>query len=187
MIKDGLSEKDALAALTTHAADRLGISQIAGTLQRGKMAHIVMTTAPLFDEKSKIKSVIIDGTMHKYDVSQKKKKKEGESGEKIDIAGLWNYTIEIPGMASSGTMTITPNDDVYDIIITNSQSPDQPAEASGVELEGDKMVYDFQLDAGGLTITVSNNITFDGDTMEGTVSVADFGSFEITGTRVDPK
>jgi len=80
MVKGGLSEKGALAALTTNPASLLGISSMAGTVEQGKIANIFITDKPYFEEKSKIKYVIMDGVV-KENKEEKKKKK----------SGIWHY------------------------------------------------------------------------------------------------
>ena len=82
LITDGLSEKDALSALTTQAAKSIGISDIAGTIEKGKLGNLVIATKPIFDEKSKIKMVMIDGKLHEYEVKEKKKKKEANKAKR---------------------------------------------------------------------------------------------------------
>ncbi len=186
LVKDGLSEKDALSALTTQAASAIGISDIAGTIERGKMGNLVIATQPIFDEKSKIKMVMIDGHIHEYEVKEKKKKSASD-GEDIDPTGTWDYTIEIPGMSASGTMTITKNGEDYEAEMTSNQNPGEVAEAKEVELDGSDMSFSFSLPAGGMDLTIESDLTFDGDTFEGTVSVGDFGSFDITGSKSDPE
>ncbi|TVP53255.1 MAG: amidohydrolase, partial [Mongoliibacter sp.] len=58
MIENGLSEKGALAALTSNAASILGIEKFAGTLEKGKLANLVIMTDPIFSEEAQIKHVV---------------------------------------------------------------------------------------------------------------------------------
>ncbi|MEP6734724.1 MAG: amidohydrolase family protein [Chryseolinea sp.] len=81
MIKAGLSEDAALAALTINAAQALGLSDRLGTLDAGKVANIVISHKPYFDEKAKVKYVFIDGKIFEtgppvVDKSDKDKKSE---------------------------------------------------------------------------------------------------------------
>jgi len=71
MIENGLAPDDALAALTTDAAALLGLSATLGSIEPGKIANLVVTTAPYFEEKAEIKYVFVDGV--KYEVEHKKK------------------------------------------------------------------------------------------------------------------
>ena len=53
MIKEGLGETAALAALTTNPVAILGVQQSMGTVEKGKIANIVVTDKPYFEEKIK--------------------------------------------------------------------------------------------------------------------------------------
>jgi imidazolonepropionase-like amidohydrolase len=50
----GLSESAALAALTTTPAKMLGVSDITGSLEPGKLANFIITSGPVFQEKTVI-------------------------------------------------------------------------------------------------------------------------------------
>ncbi len=61
-IAAGLSETDALAALTVTPARLLGIEREAGTLEPGKLANIIAIEGEsLFSPKAKLKKVFVDG------------------------------------------------------------------------------------------------------------------------------
>lgn len=76
MIKAGLTEDAALAALTINAAQALGVSDRLGSLDPGKIANLVISHKPYFEEKSKVKFVFIDGALYKIDTP--KPEKQGE-------------------------------------------------------------------------------------------------------------
>jgi imidazolonepropionase-like amidohydrolase len=73
MIAAGLSEDAALAALTTTPAQLLGLSDRLGTIDAGKIANLVVSDKPYFNEKSKVRYVFVDGVMYKLDVKDAKK------------------------------------------------------------------------------------------------------------------
>jgi imidazolonepropionase-like amidohydrolase len=61
-IAAGLSETDALAALTSTPAKLLGIEREAGTLEPGKLANLIAVEGDsLFSPKAKLKKVFVDG------------------------------------------------------------------------------------------------------------------------------
>ena len=66
MVENGLPEEAALAALTTFPARALGLSRRMGTVEKGKMANLVVTKGALFDEGTKIHYVFVDG--QKFDI-----------------------------------------------------------------------------------------------------------------------
>ncbi|MBX3358204.1 MAG: amidohydrolase family protein [Phycisphaeraceae bacterium] len=63
-IRDGLTEDDALAMLTTTPARLLGVDSRMGTIEPGKAANLVVADGPLFDKKTKLHEVWIDGRRH---------------------------------------------------------------------------------------------------------------------------
>ena len=80
MIAHGLSEDVALAALTTQPAQLLGLSRMMGTVEVGKMANLVVSDQPYFEEKSKVRYVFVDGKLFEYKDSRKRK---------VLVVGMW--------------------------------------------------------------------------------------------------
>ena len=188
MVEGGLDKGTALEALTTGPASLLGISDIAGTIEGGKLGNLVMMTGPIWEEDTKIKTVFVDGTSYELEVKKKKKKEASEGDADLDLAGTWNYSIEIPGMTPKGTLIFTKSGDGYDITVTSNQNPGEDVEGEEIEIDGSNVTFTFSMEAGpGMSISVENSLDFDGDSFEGTVSVSDFGSFDITGTKASPE
>jgi imidazolonepropionase-like amidohydrolase len=61
VITAGLKADDALAALTKNAATIAGVDRRLGSLEAGKLGHVVVMTAPFSDERAKVKYVLVDG------------------------------------------------------------------------------------------------------------------------------
>lgn len=74
MISHGLTTDIALAALTTIPAEILGLSNSMGTVEKGKMANLVISKGPIFSESSKIKFVFVDGQKFELEEEEAKKK-----------------------------------------------------------------------------------------------------------------
>ena len=60
-VRGGMEEEEALAAITSHAAEIAGLSRRVGTLTPGKDADIVVTSGHPLDWKSTVQAVFIDG------------------------------------------------------------------------------------------------------------------------------
>ena len=60
-VANGLSKDAAIKALTLSAATLAGAADRLGSLERGKMANVVVTEGDLFDEKTTIKHVFVNG------------------------------------------------------------------------------------------------------------------------------
>lgn len=191
MIKNGLSEKAALAALTTNPAGILGISRIAGTIEKGKMANLVISTDTLFKEDAQIKHVVADGYIFDYEVKKKAKAETGDakSAAGASIAGVWEYTSETPAGSSGGELTIIKSGSDYSGTITYDDpagTGKKTAPIKNVALSGNTLTFEFDVAAGGMSLTVNISGEVNGPTMEGTMSVAQFGSFPLTAKLSSP-
>jgi imidazolonepropionase-like amidohydrolase len=65
-IKAGLSKDEALKALTLTPAQYLGVGGQLGSLEPGKIANVILTKGELFDEKTQIEKVFVDGVLVKF-------------------------------------------------------------------------------------------------------------------------
>lgn len=180
MIKAGLTEDQALAALTTNPAKMLGIDQVAGTVEKGKIANLVVTDKPYFAEGSNVRYVIVDGMPYEYEVKKKKKKGAADPGAVVKVAGEWKITIQVPGQATESVVTITDDDGSLSGTISSNGESDT---LSGVSLEGDNLTFGSKFDAGGQSINLAFDLTIDGDNIEGSVKAGNFGSFDVEGSR----
>ncbi len=60
-VKEGMKEKDALRAITINGAEVLGIADRVGSLKPGKDADLIILDGSIFDLKTKITAVYING------------------------------------------------------------------------------------------------------------------------------
>jgi imidazolonepropionase-like amidohydrolase len=60
-VKEGLTPDAALRALTLDAARIAGAAERLGSIEKGKIANVIVTEGDLFDEKSKVRHVFVDG------------------------------------------------------------------------------------------------------------------------------
>lgn len=194
MIDNGLSEKGALAALTTNPATILGISALAGSLEKGKMANLVLTTDTLFNADSQIKHVIADGYVFDYEIKKKAVKAENNAKPEaaptaVQVEGLWEYTSETPAGSSGGEITLKRENGILGGSITYddpSGSGKATAPIKNASLNGKALSFEFDVAAGGmsLTVTISGEVT--GKTMEGSLSIPQMGSFPVKATLSSP-
>ncbi len=185
LIENGLSENYALAALTTHPAQLLGLSNMAGTVEKGKIANLVVTDKPYFSEKVAIKYVFVDGK--KYDYVEKAKKADAKPSEAGKLAGVWSYTVDVPGSTQKGKINIVKNDGTYKITVIDDSSPNEIDTAADVNVDGNKVTFNIMANM-GQPVKVDFDLQFEDKTYKGSVSVPQFGSFPIKGDfESDPK
>jgi hypothetical protein len=192
-IENGLSEEAALAALTTNPAKAFGIDQMVGTLEAGKMANIMVSTAPYFTKDSQIKMMFVDGDKYEYEIKEKKAKKEsestetsapaGDSGAYAAILGTWSYVFEVPGQESTGKMIIKMENGMLTGVLTSTDGdPDQ--DLSDINYRDGELVFAMSIDAGGQSVEIIVEGRVEGKTYEAEASVAAFNvSFPLTATK----
>ncbi|MGY6522646.1 MAG: amidohydrolase family protein [Mongoliitalea sp.] len=187
MVKAGLSEKAALAALTTNAASILGISRFVGTVEKGKLANIMLTTGPLFSENTQIKHVIADGYVFNYEVKAAKKEGNGNPANgSTDLSGAWEYISETPAGSGSGVMEIKRDGSSYAGTITYDSptgAGKDTADMRNISWNNNELKFTFSVAAGGMNLDVNVSGLVDGSNYSGNLSIADFGSFPLKATK----
>lgn len=120
-IGHGLSPDAALAALTTHPAAMLEMQHHLGTLEPGKLAHVVVMSGPLEQEKSQVRYVFVDGRKFEYHASATPDsdtpavaRERGPAppptpvtpADEIDLTGRWELTLAA-GKQTRATLDLT--------------------------------------------------------------------------------
>lgn len=189
LVENGLSEDDALAALTTNAASILGISNITGTLEKGKLGNLIVTNGSYFDKKSQLKFSFIDGEKYEFEIKDTAKKDNGEanSGAYSDVVGTWTYSFTTPQGEQRGNMIIKVQDGMLEGVLTSDDgSPDN--DMLNLSYVNKELSYDFDVDAGGQSINIVVVGTVTGDEYVADASIAAFNmSFPILATKEAPE
>jgi imidazolonepropionase-like amidohydrolase len=105
-IEHGLSPGQALEALTRGPAKLLGVDAELGTLHKGKRAHFLITSGPVFEEGTQLFETWIDGRPYVI-------KAAGEpdlSGKYELRAGERIWRMEVRGGADKNNITLHPDD-----------------------------------------------------------------------------
>ncbi len=179
MIKNGLSEEGALAALTVNPATLLGISDMAGTVSEGKMANLLLMSDTLFSEASKVRMVIADGYVFDYSEKTDKNKKEET---------IWEYKAKTPGGTSRGTWKFSRNEGKW----TGSVTYENP-EGSGTrtaptrteEINADSMRFSFSVPVRGEDLEVTVSGTISGDSFSGEMKLIGYENFPVKASKKD--
>jgi len=186
MITAGLPEDAALAALTTTPAELLGLSDRLGSVDNGKIANLVISDKPYFNEKAKVRYVFVEGTMYQFEVKKENKDaKKDDTSAKVDASGDWTMTTETPEGAEDAKLSIVKDGTTYSGTISGGRFT-QPIKLENIKLDGTALSFTFSFDAGGTMVQVEVSVTIEGDTFKGTASVAEYGSFPTQGKR-NPK
>src|SRR5260370_10054717 len=105
-IDAGLSPGAALRALTLSAAEIFGVADRLGSIESGKIANLVVTDGDLFEEKTKIKMVFVDG--RRFVVREPEKPKDLPKG---DLSGKWKLSYITPDGPEESTADLAMEKD----------------------------------------------------------------------------
>jgi hypothetical protein len=173
----GLAPDAALRAFTLSAAEIFGVADRLGSIENGKIANLVVTDGDLFEEKTKIRMVFVDG--HRFETHEPEKPKDPPKG---DISGKWKLSYTTPEGPEESTADLTMDKDGS--ISGSLTSPRGTANIISGYLSGDKFSFTINivLDQGATDVTFTG--TFDGTTLKGSISVSALAlSFDFTGVK----
>jgi imidazolonepropionase-like amidohydrolase len=98
----GLTEDQALAALTTTPANILKVSDMVGTLEKGKLANFIMTSGKLFEKDTEIYENWVKGSKHVL----KERNKKDIDGSYVATLNNLKYIISIKSKGKKSTVKI---------------------------------------------------------------------------------
>ncbi|MGD2154293.1 MAG: hypothetical protein PVG79_13565, partial [Gemmatimonadales bacterium] len=172
-IEYGLSEQDALRAVTATPTSLLGIEHMALLRAHGPATFIV-TDAPIFDEEMKVRYVFVEGELEKG----REVRVAGEEPA-VDMTGTWDVTITAEGQSIPATMTVTQEGASFE---GTMMTPFGEAEVQDGLVSGNDVSFTIALSAGGETMTIEATGTVEGDRGSGSGESPD-GSFTWTARR----
>src|SRR5258708_1244105 len=180
-IESGLSDDDALRATTINPALILGIDRQLGSLERGKIANVVINDKAIFDKESKVKRVFIDGREVRLPSDEEKARHGGSGG--AGGTGPLDGTRHLTLRAAEADVTLPATLHVEHGKMTRTYSSDR---GSGDIRNGsfDGSATDFTISARGTGEQedwVFHGTLGDGK-LSGTVSTT-LGTFPFTGSK----
>lgn len=177
-IEAGLPEEEAIKALTINAAEIFGVDEQLGSIEVGKIANVVVTDGDLFDRKTKITHLFIDGRQIEL---KEAPKTPGVAEEQptVDASGTWELTVESP----QGPISVTAVLEQAGNKITGTLTSMFGTTNTEGTVSGATIRFTATVDVQGQSMDVEFEGTIEGNAMKGTVSVQGQGEFSFTGTR----
>jgi hypothetical protein len=178
-IDAGLTADAALRALTLSPAEIFGVADRLGSIENGKIANLVVTDGDLFEEKTKIKMIFVDG--RKYEPHEPEKPKDAPKG---DMTGKWKLSYTTPEGAEESVADLTMEKDGT-LSGTTSSKRGTASLISGY-LSGDKFSFtiNIPLEQGPTDVVFSG--VFDGTSLKGSISVMGY-NIDFTGVKPTEK
>lgn len=194
MLKNGLREDDLLAALTVTPARLLGAEAQLGSIEKGKVANLILADGPIFAEKTQIRTVFVDGKPTYYPIAKpagneggraketpkqgerpKDAPKQPENRNKAAI-GTWKLSVMTPNGEETATLILKEAADALAGSVKTSDGQDMRAEK--IKLNGTNLT----LTVTGTSFSADLDVILKGDTLEGTATVSG-NALPLTGTR----
>jgi imidazolonepropionase-like amidohydrolase len=174
-IDAGLAPDAALRALTLSPAEIFGVADRLGSIENGKIANLVVADGDLFEEKTSIKMVFVDG--HRFEIREPEKPKDPPKG---DLTGKWKLSYTTPeGPEDSAADLAMEKDGAISGTVTSKRGT---ATIISGYLSVDKFSFTINIPIQGSPADVTFSGTFDGTSLKGSISVQGF-SLEFTGVK----
>src|ERR1700674_5232907 len=160
-IDAGLSADAAIRAFTLTPAEIFGVADRLGSIESGKIANLVITDGDIFDEKTKIKFVFVDG--RKFTIREPEKLKDPPKG---DLTGKWKLAYVTPDGPEEAAAALTmATDGTLSATITSKGGT---ANVISGYLSVDKFNFLINIPIQGSPSDVTFTGTFDGTLLKGT-------------------
>jgi len=174
-IDAGLAPDAALRALTLSPAEIFGVGDRLGSIEKGKIANLVITDGDLFDEKTKIRYVFVDG--RRFTIREAEKPKDPPKG---DLTGKWKLAYTTPEGAEESTADLTMGSDgALSGTFSGKRGTHDILNGS---LSGDKFTFTINIvleDGPADAVFIG---TFDGTSMKGNIHVVGI-DIDFTGMK----
>jgi hypothetical protein len=186
-IEAGLPKDEAVKAMTIYPAEIFGVAEQLGSIEKGKIANIIVTSGDLFDRRSQVKHVFVDGKPYEVKApalagpggrSGGRGGRPGAAGATVSVAGSWAITSESP----QGPIQLTFNLKQEDATIGGEvASPFGTFPLSGT-LSGNELSFAFTAKIQNQEVAVTGKGAIDGNSIRGTISAMGMDS-GFSGTR----
>jgi hypothetical protein len=179
-IEAGLPKDEAIKAMTIYPAEIFGVAEQLGSIEKGKIANLVVTSGDLFDRRSQIKHVFVDGKP--YEVKAPAPTQAGPGGRfggrggrpgagnsapsAVSAAGSWSITSESPQGPIQLTFTIKQEDAT---ISGEVASPFGTFPLSGT-LNGNELSFAFTAKIQDQEVPVTGKGSIDGNSIRGSMN-----------------
>ncbi len=173
-VKHGLPAEEAVKAMTLYPAQIFGVSEQVGSIEAGKIANLVVTTGPLFEEKTKVRYVFVDG--HKTVVKAKKAAKKAT----VDVTGTWEMAVTTQMGEMTSTLTLKQEGEE----VTGTFKSDMgEGEIEDGTISGNAISFTVTLNIMGQARDLTYSGSVEENTMEGTLDLGQMGSADWKATR----
>jgi hypothetical protein len=96
-----------------------------------------------------------------------------------NVDGSWNTVAKTPMGDQAATLTVISNGDTFTGTFSGAMGN---TEVKDGKVDGDRLTFEIDITV-PMPMTLTGDVTVDGDSLNGTVTAGAFGAFPISGTR----
>lgn len=171
-ISAGLPREKALEILTRRAADFIGQGRTMGTVEKGKIANLIVSQGELLSKDSVVKATFSDGL--RFDIKEKKATEKPT----VNISGRWEIVLEQADLKFTAEFSQEEGG-----LSGKLSLPFGVFDFSGGTVSGNEIYWEMTITPGGQQIELYFSAKVEGDTMKGTAVQGSAGSMEFHGKR----
>lgn len=182
-VKNGLNKNDAVRAMTLSSAEIFGVENRLGSIEKGKIANLVVSKGDVFDKSKVITQVFVDGKL--FEPKAPAKPDGGtpggatQPGATATVGGNYSINVEIPGQQIEGTLNLTQQNENLTGTF-QSQLGSVPIKDGKVTADG--FTFNITVQFGGSEVDIFVKGTVSGDQVSGTFTTPQ-GSIPFSGTK----
>ena len=184
-VEAGLPKEEALKAMTIYPAEIFGISEQLGSIDKGKIANLVVSGGDIFDKNTKVKHVFVDGKYFEIKATPAPVGRPGNNRSgppvsgSVTATGTWKLSISSPQGARELSADLQQSGENVSGSLT---MPFGSATITSGRITGNELTLEISMDFQGRTVPSKLTGTIDGNSFTGTMNVMGRDS-EVTGTR----
>lgn len=180
-VENGLGEADAVRAMTLTPAEIFGLEKQLGSVDKGKIANLVVVKGGLLDKDAVVTYVFVDGKVFEQPKQPERPAAGANGGAPARAAGTWSLTIEPPGQTIGATLVVEQQGAVMTGTLSSDLFPTAPIRDGRVTATG--FSFRVTVSAGGAELDVAFDGRITGNEVEGTIDTPQ-GPAVFRGTRV---
>ncbi len=201
-IEAGLPKEEALRALTINPAQIFGLAEQLGSIEKGKIANLIVTSGDLFSKDTKVKFTFVDGKQ--YTIKDTPLPARGGGGPPtggrpggrpanaptsnaaapatatVDVAGTWTLTVNPPG-GGPITRTLTLKQE-GNKVTGEISSGSGPVPISDGKLNGNELTFLYVIRYQDNELIIGARAKVEGNSLSGMMET-NSTSYDFSGTR----
>jgi hypothetical protein len=176
-VREGLPPEAALRSLTLGAAEILGVQEQLGSIEKGKIANLLIAEGDILAGPARIRHVFVDG--EKYDPPAEEARPGGRETPRASLTGRWTGSADAPIGRVQLTFQFTQTGDELTGTVATTMSS---APITGGSVSGRDFRFRATLRVGEQDFALVFTGTAEGDMLRGKIADGDV-QIDFTATR----